>query len=145
MILISHRGNIDGRNPEFENNPDYILNTIKKGYDVEVDVWMKDGGFFLGHNAPVYPVDWSFLTSPALWCHAKTIETLQALISTGAHCFWHSSDDCTLTSKGFIWTYPGKKLYQRSICVMPEKATYDLNEIMNCAGVCSDTVSRYKI
>ena len=25
---------------------------------------------------------------------------------------------------GFIWTYPGKKLLNKSICVLPEKANY---------------------
>ena len=23
--------------------------------------------------------------------------------------FWHQTDDFTLTSHGYIWTYPGKK------------------------------------
>ena len=27
MILISHRGNIDGKQPELENSPKYILNS----------------------------------------------------------------------------------------------------------------------
>ena len=43
MILISHRGNIDGRIPEKENHPNYIDAAIKAGYDVEVDLWEIDG------------------------------------------------------------------------------------------------------
>ena len=38
MILISHRGNINGPNPEMENNPEYIQKALDLGYDVEVDV-----------------------------------------------------------------------------------------------------------
>jgi len=38
MKLISHRGNLFGPNPTNENNPDYILNAIELGYDVEIDV-----------------------------------------------------------------------------------------------------------
>ena len=34
MILISHRGNIDGKYPDFENNPIYVNKALKNGYDV---------------------------------------------------------------------------------------------------------------
>jgi hypothetical protein len=37
--LISHRGNLLGLDKENENNPNYILNSINLGYEVEVDVW----------------------------------------------------------------------------------------------------------
>ena len=39
MILISHRGNINGKKPDLENKPEYIQNAIKLGYNVEIDVW----------------------------------------------------------------------------------------------------------
>jgi hypothetical protein len=54
MILISHRGNISGPNPEQENHPDYIWAAIQAGYDVEVDVWFENGKFMLGHDEPQY-------------------------------------------------------------------------------------------
>ena len=37
MILISHRGNINGPNIDKENKPSYISAAIDKGYDCEVD------------------------------------------------------------------------------------------------------------
>jgi hypothetical protein len=40
----------------------------------------------------------------------KTYETLEMLIKTKCHYFWHQEDDYTITSKGFIWVYPGKPL-----------------------------------
>mgnify|MGYP003336226375 CR=1 FL=1 len=57
--------------------------------------------------------------------------------------FWHQEDDFTLTSEGYIWTYPGKELSENSICVMPERnmapdALVNFNQ--NCYGVCSDYV-----
>ena len=52
MILISHRGNILGRKKQLENNPNYIDNALKLGYDVEVDVWSIDKQFYLGHDEP---------------------------------------------------------------------------------------------
>ena len=49
MIFISHRGNINGNN-FLENNPDYISETIGKGFDVEIDLWVKKGQLYLGHD-----------------------------------------------------------------------------------------------
>ena len=43
MILISHRGNIDGKIVERENHPDYIDKAISEEFDVEIDVWMIEG------------------------------------------------------------------------------------------------------
>ena len=57
------------------------------------------------------------------------------------HYFWHEEDDYTITSKGFIWTYPGKKLFSNSICVLPENANY---KNINCKGICSDFIDKYK-
>ena len=38
MILISHRGNLDGKELSFENRPDYIDKAIRHGFDVEIDI-----------------------------------------------------------------------------------------------------------
>ena len=42
MILISHRGNLDGVNPDRENSPTYIKEAISSGFDVEIDVHWYD-------------------------------------------------------------------------------------------------------
>ena len=52
MLYISHRGNLDGINPELENNPKYISNALEKNFDVEVDAWFVNGKFYLGHDEP---------------------------------------------------------------------------------------------
>ena len=31
------------------------------------------------------------------------------------HCFRHQEDDVTLTSRGYMWTYPGKPLTEKQI------------------------------
>lgn len=139
MILISHRGNTLGRSDK-ENHPDYIKTTLKDGYDVEVDVWFIFGKWALGHDEPQYVITKDFLQNSKLWCHAKTINTLQRLLDIKAHCFFHKNDDATLTSKGYIWTYPGKILTKKSICVLPDKAI----SLSGCAGICSDHISMYK-
>ncbi len=140
MYLISHRGNINGIEKNNENNPDYINQAISHGYDVEVDVRYESGQFFLGHDFNQFKIKKEFLLNKKLWCHAKTNEALIALDGIKAHYFWHQEDDYTITSKGFFWTYPGKKLLQKSICVLPEKGNYDK---IDCLGICSDFIERY--
>jgi len=141
MIYISHRGNISGPNEKFENKIDYIQNALDKGYDVEVDVRFENDSFFLGHDYNQVEVDKNFLLNKKIWCHAKTKDALSALEKIKAHHFWHQEDDYTITSKGFIWTYPGKSLLTSSICVLPEIANY---KEINCLGICSDYIERYK-
>ena len=107
MILIAHRGNSTGQNPEKENHPDYINKAIDCGYNVEVDVWFVDGILYLGHDKPQYSIEVSFLENPKFFCHAKNIEALHFMLKNPKiHCFWHQDDEVTLTSNGFIWKYP---------------------------------------
>lgn len=142
MILISHRGNITGPNPDQENKPQYISATLEQGYDVEIDVWWHDKGFYLGHDAPEYDAKYELLMNPKVWCHAKNIKAFYELLKIRAVCFFHETDQVTLTSNGFIWTYPGMELTPNSICVMPENAEY---KDINCSGICSDFIKKYDI
>jgi hypothetical protein len=143
MILISHRGNINGSIPERENSPEYIKEALFNGFDVEIDVWFVDNCFFLGHDNPKYKINVDFLENKKLWCHAKNIFALEKMLQNkNIHCFWHQNDDFTLTSNGFIWTYPNKKLVNISIAVLPELFK-DWN-VNNSLGVCSDFVIKYK-
>jgi len=146
MKLISHRGNINGRFESYENEPTYIDKAIKEGYDVEIDVWFVDNVLFLGHDKPQYKVDFRWFKDRLikLWIHCKDLESMVFLAECGYefNYFWHQEDDVTLTSKKYIWTYPGKKLTSKSIAVMPEITT-NWN-IDNCNGICSDKISEYK-
>lgn len=142
MILIAHRGNWVGSQPQRENKPEYVKQALDLGYDAEVDVWYINQQWWLGHDQPQYKTSLSFLKTKSLWCHAKNVQALAKLLTSGIHCFWHEKDERTLTSKGFIWTYPGKELILNSIAVMPETAkNWQLNK---CAGVCSNKVSQYE-
>ncbi len=144
-ILIAHRGNTNGMNPDSENSPDYLMNALNNGYWVETDVWKLDDSDIvgLGHDRPEYNVNISFLTAnPKIICHAKTIDTLHYLLQHNLHCFFHDVDECVLTSQNFIWTYPGKELTERSISVMPEWEDPNFENILpnNCFGICSDRI-----
>jgi len=138
MILISHRGNLNGVDSEKENSIEYISEALDRGFDVEVDVWYHKDEFYLGHDEPQYKVNEKFLQQEGLWCHAKNIDALNRLIVNGKiHCFWHQEDDVALTSEGYLWTYPGKELTSNSIAVLPED---DID--VEIAGICSDYVVR---
>ncbi len=141
MILIAHRGNTDGRKPTLENKPVYLDAATAAGYDVEVDVWFQNEHFFLGHDGPETPTTLAYLSHPKFWLHAKNLDALVRLRQANLHCFFHDSDDATLTSRGYIWTYPGKALTPLSICVMPERPD---GHFSLCAGVCSDVVAKYR-
>ena len=147
MKLISHRGNINGRLTALENHPEYITKALQQGYDVEVDVWFTDK-FYLGHDEPTYDFPLSLVEEycTRLWIHCKNIEALikfKKLDNTGTRLnyFWHENDTATLTSKNYIWAYPGKQPIQNSIAVMPELYNDDTSQ---CVGVCSDYIQRYK-
>jgi hypothetical protein len=146
MILISHRGNINGRLESYENEPSYIDLAIKKGFEVEVDIWFIENNLWLGHDKPQYAIDlkWIQERNSILWIHCKNIDALIYLKDSEfpLNYFWHQEDDVTITSLGYFWTYPGKKLTKNSIAVMPE--TKDFEDIHKSYGVCSDYVLKYK-
>jgi hypothetical protein len=148
MILISHRGNIDGPNPESENKPSYILNAINQGYEVEVDFWFSNNKFYLGHDEPQYdiPIEWLESNYRKLWIHCKNVDALNKLheLDRGGfylNYFWHENDKVTLTSQGYIWAYPGVEC-SNGIAVMPE---LDKNfKPENMLGICSDYILNYE-
>ena len=52
------------------------------------------------------------------------------------NCFWHQSDDYTLTSKGYIWTYPNKKILPGGIMVV--FGNQNIPKTEDIGGICSD-------
>ena len=144
MILISHRGNINGRFESYENEPNYIDLAISKGYDVEVDVWCIDNKLFLGHDKPQYGVDFRWFRDrlSKLWVHCKNVDAVVYFKNCGycVNYFWHQEDTLTLTSQNYIWVYPGKQPVKNSISVMPE---INNDDITDCIGICSDIIEKY--
>lgn len=146
MKLISHRGNLEGPNPERENHPDYIYEAIQAGYDVEIDVWWVDGKFKLGHDEPQYDFPFDLFNNyyTKLWIHCKNMDALSqlnGLDSNGSRLnyFSHENDLGVLTSKGYIWS---TNVYNRGILVMPE--VFDKEPSEYTLGICSDYIINYK-
>jgi hypothetical protein len=138
--LISHRGNIAGPNPERENSPEYLMEAINLGLDVEVDIWVVENKIYLGHDKPDYLVDLDFLhlIKDKAWYHCKNVEALIMFSESEVffRYFWHQNDDYTITSTGHIWTYPGKGISKHSIIVnLNEQYSYENEELF---GACVD-------
>jgi hypothetical protein len=146
MKLIAHRGLLKGPSELLENHPKQIAATLAQGYDCEIDVWYIDNTWMLGHDLPRYIVSDDFLSQPGLWIHAKNLEALYVLgADSRLNFFWHQEDDFTLTSQGYIWAYPGKKLTDNSVCVMPEWNDPEFKTLdLNCYGICSDRIKEIK-
>lgn len=145
MLLIAHRGCIDGPNETRENSPDFILEAIQLGFDVEIDVNVVGSDIMLGHDRPQYKIEVSFLKNSHLWCHAKNLEALGFLLSNGIRCFWHQEDDYTITSDGYIWAYPGRAiLHDRCVIVLPESANYTNLELSQAMAICTDYPIKYQ-
>lgn len=145
MKLISHRGNLSGREPDKENLPSRIEECLELGFNVEIDVWRVRDKLYLGHDKPDYEINVDFLRRDGLWCHAKNFQALETMsLDSQIHCFWHQEDDYTITSRGFLWAYPGKTLLRNTVCVMPERADYSGEELDSCYGICSDYIIEYK-
>lgn len=144
MIYISHRGNLSGPNLKLENSPAYIDEALDSGYDVEVDVWHKNDRFYLGHDSAEHkvPVGWFLHRSNKLWIHCKNHEAFRILLRyQSLNIFWHQTDDFALTSKGYVWCYPGIGPLDRSVAVMPELDAPNLDKY---DAICSDEVSHFK-
>ena len=148
MILISHRGNINGKNLNIENHPSYIDKAIEAGYDVEIDVWYLEGRLFLGHDSAQYIVDihWLEDRSPSLWIHCKNMDALSYFneyddtISKQFNYFSHDVDMGVLTSHRYIWS---TNLYNRGILVLPE--VFGKEPFEGTIGICSDVIQNYKL
>ena len=141
MKIISHRGNLNGRNISTENSIPAINVALYHGLDVEIDVWYKNNNWYLGHDKPQYLVNLSFLENKKLWCHAKNLDALNLMIKNKKiHSFWHQNDDFTLTSKNYIWTYPNKNTGSNSIIVLKNSKDKIPKK---CFGICTDFALSY--
>ncbi|NBP01751.1 MAG: hypothetical protein EBU90_16765 [Proteobacteria bacterium] len=146
MILISHRGNLNGPDPSKENDPHYIDYAIECGFEVEVDLRITTEGVFLGHDSSAYEISmgWLFERSKNLWIHCKTLQTLSFLRifnSMQLNYFWHEDDAATITSLGYVITKPDVQPLKGFILMIPERHNTDTSL---CTGICSDYIQKYK-
>jgi hypothetical protein len=73
--LIAHRGNLNGPIPERENHPDYLVEALNCGVEVEVDVWVTDGKIFFGEHE--VGETFVYLISKDAWFNCKNPEAVE--------------------------------------------------------------------
>lgn len=152
MKLIAHRGLIDGPSKSLENQPNNIEASIQLGFEAEVDLRIRDGEPWLGHDNEQYKVSANWLERyyESLWIHCKTIDALEYCHNSKVfNYFSHESDGYVVTSAGFIWAYPGNLGKKGTILVMPENKglLHSVIALINdgslsVGGICSDFVER---
>lgn len=160
MILISHRGNISGKNYKRENSQDYIQEALDAGYHVEMDILHHGGEFLHGHEwgGTKGNVDPHFLSvnCQKLLIHCKDRESVLFCAASNLsplNYFYHDRDDFAISS--YMWliahskvadliAFNNDKNLDGSICMLPEKFGISKDVLKNCAGVCSDIISFYK-
>ena len=143
MLYISHRANLEGLNPEKENNPEYIDEAIFKGYDVEIDLRVQDGNLFLGHDEPQYLITSSWLTERRnnLWIHVKDYGALVRIVRTELKFFCHEQDKYTLTSNGYIWSHDlTNKMTDKCIVPLLSSESVEGYNQNGFYAVCSDYI-----
>ena len=150
MLYISHRGNCNGLNPERENTQDYIDETIKRGYDVEIDIWGINNEYWLGHDEPEYKTtrDWMYQRKDRLWIHCKNFEALSNLVRQPSfRVFYHEKEKYTIISNGLIWAHDLSEI--NSKCIVPLLSKEDIfthiKNVDSCYGICSDYVDILRV
>lgn len=144
MLVISHRGNLNGSISSLENSPEYAKAALNRGYEVEIDLWYNKEYKHLttGHSHSQHNIKQDFLHTENIWFHAKNIDALELLIELEIKkFFYHDRDAYALTSNGYIWTFTGEPVLHKSIVMFPEKLKEE--QYINCTGVCTDYARNY--
>ena len=154
LMVIAHRGLLEGPSKKLENNPENIFYNIKNYPKLfnEIDINFVNDAIYTGHDKPTYKVDLQFILNNKnkLILHIKRLDydspyafdTLLKLYET-CHCFCHEEDNFTITNKGLIWSHPKMGLNKNTVFVMPEKvmpisSEAFINNLNLLKGVCTD-------
>jgi hypothetical protein len=141
---IAHRGNTNGKNPDEENKIEYLMHAYDIVGAVECDIQTYNGKLYFGHDAPQETVDTTLIMQDLWFCHAKDLESLEALLTIQAHAFWHQTDKVTLTSRGYIWCYPGQypTMARHKTIWLDFDGKFPIDKLLyeplECWGLCSD-------
>jgi hypothetical protein len=150
MLIISHRGNLNGPS-ERENNPRFIDEILSFGFDCEIDIWFESNALKLGHDYGAYEIDLNWLVERKgrLWIHCKNYLALE-LMNESRHLnlnyFWHGSDSYTITSLKKVWIYPGMSVFPNTVAVLPEKwkKSFKTFNLKSCYAICTDFPLEFK-
>lgn len=147
MMIISHRGNLTGPNPETENTVEAIEKALSLGYDVEIDVWFLVDSFWLGHDKPERKFDlmklYEWTRNHNVYLHCKNNLALQMFIKNPANMlpnvypFMHDIDPCILLRDDLIWVHPE---YVHGFQSIPENCIAVLPKCKHIVNIAEDLV-----
>lgn len=108
MLIISHRGNVNG--PVSQCERDHVENALLSGFDVEVDVRSNMWRLYVGHDEALYelPREWVRTDiASRLWFHAKDRRCHDALALVGHRVFMHEDEPYgSVVPDGLAWIHP---------------------------------------
>lgn len=146
MKIISHRGNINGIVLDKENKPSYLDCAIQSGYEVETDIRYIKNEYWLGHDAPDYKINESWILNRIehIWFHCKDLSSSIQLkkLNKNIKYFCHTQDPYVLTSTNNFWVHD-LNLNLDENCIIPlldEKSIVNFSNKIVYA-VCTDYVS----
>ena len=146
MRLISNKGNISGVS-ENENNPEQIQNAIDNGYEVKVNLWLKDNKLYTGNNEAEHLFSLEFLETnhSKLWLQCHDIELIKRFseidpLGLKINYFWIDNGNVVRTSKG-VWIVRENEPFDGCVYLNPEINELDYSK---CLGLISDRILNYK-
>ena len=68
MNILSHRGNLAGREPARENSLDQVKQALELGFGLETDIrWERTGGFYISHDVAPFAASGEAARHAAVW------------------------------------------------------------------------------
>ena len=144
MKIISHRGNLKGENPNLENTKHYIDSALNEGFDVEVDLWMIDKKYYLGHDNPENKVELEWLDERKknIWIHTKNFSCFESLLEMNDNFifFYYTIEPVVMVSNKVIWSHEPNEMEIHKNCVIPllNKSQIINNNFHGWYGICTD-------
>lgn len=148
MYFFSNLGNINCKNEELENTPDYILNALNHNYYVKINVIYYNDNLYLRNKFNDIKIDLSFLEKNEILIECLDFLTLNFFImlnSNKIHYFYNNNNinNISLTSKQFIISYKETSKYTILIDSKNYHRDGDI-DIGICLGICSNFIESYK-
>lgn len=144
MKLYAHRANLKGPGTG-DSKLEAVLDCLRLGISVEIDVRAKQGEIWVGHSEPEWKASPELLKNKLVMSHAKDIAVVSLLAQIQANFFCLEQDMFALCSNGLIWTNYGTNPTSLSIMCSPELvgAPENIKEFYKrisgqCYGVCTD-------
>lgn len=137
-----------GKDSFRENSPNFIDEALGRGFDCEIDLWGAGAVLHLGHDAPQFAVELGWLRDRAdnLWVHCKNHDAIVAVHEQPLNWFFHENDAYTLTSRGFIWAFPGQPVVGSNTVSLwfGDADPTDEEAVKESWGICGDFVGAWK-